>query len=88
MLNIPTQPETRLVPFTQEEANQLIELVNVANKKKGLKVAHYAVYFFDKLSTPFKSGVQNQDPTPRDLSPDNESQHAQAEVYEMKKTVE
>lgn len=83
MFNIPPPQETRSIKFTQEEANQLIDLVNIANKRKGLKVAHYAVYFFDKLSTPFKQKNSEEIAVPRTAHPNSDGW---AEVYEMKKT--
>lgn len=43
------------IEFNEEEANQLIQLLNIANKAEGLKVSQACVYFHSKLNQAFQN---------------------------------
>ena len=47
--------ETKTLTFTEQEANTLIELLDVANKTAGLKVSRACVHFHNKVMEAFNT---------------------------------
>ena len=45
--------ETKTLEFTQQEADQLIALLDAANKSAGLQVSRACVYFHNKVLAAF-----------------------------------
>lgn len=46
------------IEFTKEEANALVQLLDIAQKTQGLPVSKSCIYFFEKFNEAFKDEVE------------------------------
>lgn len=52
-----------VIKLTEQEANKLIDLVNIAVKVKGLEEAASGIFFLNKVQEAFKSEAEVLEPS-------------------------